>query len=363
MLEPLSSAPYEQKARELRALLHTLPEPSMHETKTKNTLIAFLKEETTLSVTDRGSWFYAYRQGTENAETVAFRADFDAVTGEDGISRHLCGHDGHAACLAAFGKWISDVPPEKNVFLLFQPGEESGEGAAVCSALLKTEHIDRIFGFHNIPGAPVGQILLRHGTFACASVGLQIRFTGSPAHAAYPEYGVNPAEAIASLILAVSETLREPHRGIVLSTVIGIDAGSDKFGVSASEGVLRLTVRAEHSDEFASLLAFIRQNAAALAAKHGLAVSISETDAFPATENDDACLSMVSEAAARAGLDTASPAVPFRWSEDFGRYLQIIPGAFFGVGSGEACPALHTADYRFPDAVIPYVLRLYRALC
>ena len=41
-----------------------------------------------------------------------------------------------------------------------------------------------------------------------------------------------------------------------------------------------------------------------------------------------------------------------RWSEDFGQYLLHVPGAFFGVGAGEEHPALHTAAYEYPDALL-----------
>ncbi|WP_264562488.1 MULTISPECIES: hypothetical protein [unclassified Flavobacterium] len=32
-------------------------------------------------------------------------------------------------------------------------------------------------------------------------------------------------------------------------------------------------------------------------------------------------------------------------------FTQLIPGAMFGIGSGENCPALHNPDYDFPDEI------------
>lgn len=46
-----------------------------------------------------------------------------------------------------------------------------------------------------------------------------------------------------------------------------------------------------------------------------------------------------------------------RWSEDFGWYLGQVPGVFFGIGAGEACPGLHTSDYSFPDGLLPAALK------
>ena len=126
---------YSSSAASLRKKLHGCPEPSMAESRTKSALIDYLSRECDLEIIDRGCWFYTAYRYDESSESVAIRADFDAVTGEDGVSRHLCGHDGHAAILASFAKWISDNKPKKNVFLVFQPGEESGEGAKICCEL------------------------------------------------------------------------------------------------------------------------------------------------------------------------------------------------------------------------------------
>lgn len=53
---------------------------------------------------------------------------------------------------------------------------------------------------------------------------------------------------------------------------------------------------------------------------------------------------------------------PFRWSEDFGYYLQKTKGAFWGVGTGENCSGLHTAEYEFDDAIIGTVIDIYAKL-
>ena len=354
---------YALLATELRKELHDMPEPSMHEKNTKVRLMRFIREQTPLQLYDMGSWFYAAARFDDKARSIAFRADYDAVTGEDGISRHLCGHDGHAATLAAFALWVNENRPKCNIFFLFQPGEESGEGAKVCMELFEREHIDEIYAFHNIPGITLGTALIRRGTFACASEGLELTFTGKPAHAAYPEYGVNPSAAMAELILAINEQLKERHDGIVLSTVIGMEAGSDRYGVSASTGKLRLTIRAEHHEEFEALREYITKTTETVCRKNGLQYGITENDVFPSTENHEECVRKLVHACERAGIRMQEPEEPFRWSEDFGRYLTKVKGCIFGMGSGESCPALHTADYCFPDEIIGYVLKIYIALC
>ncbi|MCQ2509508.1 MAG: amidohydrolase [Lachnospiraceae bacterium] len=366
---------------QLRKNLHTLAEPSMQEHRTKRFLMNWLRENTNLKLVDRGNWFYAVyepdlpsdsEQKSKNADIseaghsqdpIAFRADFDAVLCQDGIARHLCGHDGHSAALASFAAELEKFAPDRTVYLIFQPGEETGEGARLCSALIEEKGISEIYGFHNIPGAAEHEILLLPGTFACASTGMELTFQGSPSHAAYPEQGKNPGLALADMLTYSQELLKEQKRGIVLATIIGADLGSQSYGVSAEKGVLRLTLRAEYQDEYDQLLDRIRQRAEETAHVYGLSCSIRLIEEFPATENDPACVEKVRKAAEESGLKTRIPEETFRWSEDFGYYLQKTKGAIFGVGAGTDHPGLHTANYEYNDAITESVLKLYKKLC
>ena len=125
----------------------------------------------------------------------------------DGKPGHFCGHDGHSSILSGLAL-ILDKEKEKlsrDVYLIFQPAEETGEGAAVCRELIKEKNIERIYGLHNIPGYPEKTVLFKKGTFACASTGLEIRMTGTPSHAAYPEAGKNPGTALAELLLSLQQ--------------------------------------------------------------------------------------------------------------------------------------------------------------
>ena len=162
---------------ELRQQLHALAEPSMQELKTKALLMQFLREHTSLELVDCGSWFYAIHKGEGSQAPIAFRTDFDAVPCQDGCARHLCGHDGHSAILAGLGLALEGLATERDVYLLFQPAEETGQGAALCSSLLAEQQIEEIYGLHNLPGFAEKEILLAYDTFACASTGMEIILT------------------------------------------------------------------------------------------------------------------------------------------------------------------------------------------
>lgn len=356
---------YEEIIRDFRAVLHACPEPAFQEKKTKEEIWHFLQENTKLEVQDRGAWLCAKWPGkaeSKNGHKLAFRADFDAVEGPDGQAAHLCGHDGHAAILCGLAKYISDTEPQDTIWLIFQPAEETGEGAKLCRQLLAEEGIDEIYGFHNIPGFPRGSVLWRTGTFACASTGLEIRWTGEPSHAAYPENGKNPAAACAEMILWIRERLLHPHEGILLCTVIGSEIGSSAYGVAAGDAVLRLTVRGEKEEEFDALLQDIRAKAEALADRDGLQLKMREIERFPATVNQQPGAVRLRAAADQTGKKALELKEPMRWSEDFGYYLEKAGGAFFGIGAGEDHPQLHTQQYSFPDEIIPDAIGVLIAL-
>ena len=351
-----------QRAKALQALLHETPELSGCETRTKGTLMDFLRENSDLELVDCGRWFYAaHREDTE--EGMALRADMDAIPGADGRAFHGCGHDGHSSVLAALAAATSGKTLGRNLFFLFQHAEETGAGAAECCELFDRERVGSIFGFHNCPGFEAGQVLLLPETFACASKGLILRFEGSQSHAAYPGNGRNPIFPMAAFFARWAE-LTEPtqYEGLALATPVGLLAGGRNFGVAAGEGEIDLTLRAWKDAELDKLTQKVTALAGDLAAEAGVKLLTEERDVFPATHNDPALYPLLEEAAEKAGLDVGIPPEPFRWSEDFGHYAKRCPAFFCGIGGGKDAAGLHTPDYRWNDAVSEAALRLFSAL-
>ena len=334
---------------ELRHALHSCAELSNEEVKTKALLMDFLRGHTSLELHPCGEGFYAaHREANPTKPAIAIRADYDALAKPDGTAAHLCGHDGHAAALCGAALMAEGRTLGRNVFFLFQPAEETGDGAAPCCDIFNKEDIGEIYGAHNLPEWEFGRVITREGTFACASRGVTLRFTGKPTHAAYPENGVSPAMAVGRLLCAVPE-LSEPsqYRGMTLCTVIGVEMGEKAFGAAAERAEVWLTLRGEHDEDLNKLFEGVLRLSEDLAREYGLAFAHEVQDVFPATENDPACAKKLLELRGGEVL-----AVPMRWSEDFGHYLKLCKGAFFGIGAGKDYPPLHTEDYEYPDALL-----------
>ena len=360
-------------AIKLRHELHQNPEPSNHEIWTKKRLIDFLKEHTSLEIVDRGLWFYAIYHAGADKPNIAYRADFDAIPMDEGIElpygsknpgvAHKCGHDGHSASLAAFALEVDQEGADKNIYFLFQHAEETGDGAFQAKVFIKENNIEEIFAYHNMSGQPLKSINVIEGTSNYASRGMIIKMIGKPSHASQPELGRNPAYAIAKLIDAIPEwTAPGKNRGEVLCTVIQVNVGERAFGISASEGELLLTIRAEFEEELDKLQENFEKLATEEAEKAKLKVSFEYNDVFPVTANHPESNVKVRETAVEKGFELNEMEKGHRGSEDYGWYTKETKGTIFWIGNGKDYPALHTFEYDFPDENIEIAVEMFKGL-
>jgi amidohydrolase len=314
-------------------------------------------------------------QRPQDGPTVLFRAELDALPIQEsgtpahrsevpGVA-HLCGHDGHMTILLGLARRLAERRPARGrVILLFQPAEETGDGARAVARDPRFEEIrpDHAFALHNLPGSPLGEIVLHKGTFNCASRGLAVHLRGSTSHAAHPEDGVSPAAAMCELAMAFTRLHEAPSlteaalgapQGLTLSTLIHARLGEVAFGTSPGEAVVMATLRAEHDTQMERLSRLAIDEAKRTADRHGLTLTTTWHDEFRACVNADQACDHLSAAAEAQGLTTRHLEGPFRWSEDFGSLAESGASlAMFGLGAGESHPQLHAPDYDFPDALI-----------
>lgn len=347
---------------ELRHQLHTHPQLSLNERETIERLMCFLHAHcVNTEIHDCGTWFYTVKKGT-SSKKIAFRGDMDALpidehldlsycSVNEGIS-HKCGHDGHSSTLAYLVCLVDRLDTKASVYGIFQHAEEIGVGGDICSNLLTSEHIDEVYAYHNLPGFPAGKLVYRRGLSQPASVGITIKATGTKSHASYPEQGNNPSGFFAGLIEKLSRIDKKAHKGIVLCTIVNVSIGTKDFGISAGEGELSFTLRAENEDEMLKEQKIILNYAKRVAARQNLKLEVKESDRFPETRNHDDCLDRVIEAAHKCEVETEEMNYLWRASEDFGNYLKKCPGAIFYMGNGTHSADLHTSGYDFNDTII-----------
>ena len=346
---------------EIRNWLHEHPQVSGSEILTHDVIVEHLSTLHPTQVYQHvgGYGVIAVWTHDASAEYIAVRVDIDALP-----IGHRCGHDGHTAVGLRLAELIDKG--EKNVIVIFQPEEETGYGARKIleSGILQQYNIKVIYGHHTLPGYKLGEVLTSKNTFAAASVGVIYHFKGRETHASTPEKGINPGCAIAEMI----EKMDMHNSGNLevdefsQSTLICVRIGEEAFGTSAGEGSVMFTLRAFTNNRMEKLRLAADKLAQELAAKYGMTLEIAERDPFAATENNIDVVEHMVGIFSMNKVPTSYMEQPFRWSEDFGEYLRVYRGAFFGVGAGENCHELHHPEYNYPDELIEQTAHLFNML-
>lgn len=353
--------------KEIRHQLHEHPQTAGNEQFAHDMIVKHLQTlHPTKVYTNVGGYGVIAVWGNDPQQpTIAFRADNDALP-----IGHRCGHDGHTTILLRLAELIdsgSSGLAGRNTLLLWQPAEETGTGsrAVLDTGILQQYNIQAFYALHNLPGYPLGTVVLCSRTFAAASTGVVYRLDGRETHASTPEMGINPGMAIAGIIKhfdgfngtgAPAEHYSGEFRQ---STLICVHVGQPAFGTSAGHGEVMFTLRAFTNSEMERLLADANTAVEQIASHYGLSVSRSLVEPFRATENHPDCVAAIEKAAKELPLNIHYQETPNRWSEDFAEYLLEFKGAMFGIGSGENHAELHHPDYDFPDDLVEPAARLF----
>jgi amidohydrolase len=364
------------KLSSFRRLLHQNPELSGEETETAKKILDFFQEIPVDKIIKGlgGTGLAFVFEGQKKGPTSLFRCELDGlpIKEENNVSHvskisgmsHVCGHDGHMAILSGLGIALSKKRPQRGrVVLLFQPAEETGEGAKAVIEDPKFNEIqpDYAFALHNLPGFDSHQIVIKKGAFAAASVGMIINFKGRNSHSAHPEAGNSPAEAMAKAIVAL-EKLPDAMKKFTLVTVIHAKLGDVAFGTTPGEATVMATLRAYENETRDLLVAYSEKLCQSIAKEYNLKVSFSYTEEFAATHNDTDAWEFGNQAAKKLKLKTKHIRIPFRWSEDFGLFSSHTKTLLFGLGSGKKQPQLHEPNFDFPDELIPTGVSMFQEI-
>ncbi len=356
------------KLKELRHELHKNPELSGDEKETSSKIIKFAQRYSPHKIIPEigGNGVAVIFDGNQIGKTVLIRCDLDALPIDEENDfeyksvrkniAHKCGHDGHMSIVSGLIPILSEKKPGSGkVVLLFQPAEETGQGAEQVINDKKFENIkpDFVFALHNLPGFEKNEIVISEKEFASASVGMIVKLTGKTSHAAEPEKGITPSPAVAELIQKLTAL---PENNSVLDfslvTIIHTKIGERAFGTTPGYAELMATLRAYKNADMEYLINNVENLVKKIAEKNKLKFEIGWVEKFPATVNDSESVQLVKQAASENNFSLTELQQPFRWSEDFGHFTNHYKGAMFGLGAGKNHPQLHNPDYDFPDEII-----------
>lgn len=335
----------------LRRYFHRHPEMAFKEVQTADFITQQLRKmgyETRSNI--GGTGVIGLWQTHKPGPNILLRFDMDALpvqeaTGHDFCSEtpgimHACGHDGHMAIGLTLAELIQDFREASGTYkFVFQPAEEIGRGAlAMISAdVLESPKPDYCLAIHLWAEKPFGWIGLTPGAVMAASSTFGIKIVGKGGHGARPQASRDPVLTACQIVLALQSIVSRnvpPFEPAVLS-VTTLHGGSAPNVIPESVE-LGGTLRA-FSEETNALLGermktIAEKSAEALGCQAEVTI---QKETIPVV-NDIQVVKQIS-----AGLQPLLPiarideAYRTTISEDFGYFIEKIPGAMIFIGAGD----------------------------
>ena len=330
----------------IRRNLHEHPELSYEEFETTKAIKNWLEEKNiTIINSSLETGVIAEISGNNSGPLIAIRADIDALPIQEETNlpyaskihgkMHACGHDFHTAAIigAAYLLKEKESSLKGTVRFIFQPAEESSNGACKVIDAGHLQNVQAIFGMHNKPDLPVGTIGIKDGPLMAGVDRFEIEIHGVGTHAAVPDAGVDPIVASSQIVMAlqtiVSRNISSSHNAVV--SVTNIHSGNT-WNVIPEKATLEGTVRTFQAETREKIPALMERIIQGVSDALGVKTEFRFYPGPPAVHNDTSLTSLSTQVAEKMNLNIISP-TPSMAGEDFSFYQQEIPGSFVFMGT------------------------------
>jgi len=357
---------------DVRRRIHAHPELAYEETQTSDLVAGLLAQ-----------WGYEVHRGLgktgvvgvltegEGGKRIALRADMDALPIEEATglpysskharTMHACGHDGHTAMLLCAARHLAESRQfSGTLIVIFQPAEEgeAGARAMIEDGLFEKFPCDAVFGLHNMPGLPAGDMFFTPGPGMASSDRVNITVRGVGGHGAMPHVACDPMPAVASIMLGLNSIVArevDAQKSAVF-TVGSVQAG-EACNVIPETALMKLSVRALDAGVRKQLQERITALVNAQALAFGCTADIDYELGYPVLVNHAEPTAFATDVATKMlGAQRVDPAArPLMGSEDFAFMLEACPGTYAwignGIGSKGGC-MVHNPGYDFNDDIL-----------
>lgn len=355
----------------LRRAIHADPELGLDLPRTQRRILDALEPlDVEVTLGEGLSSIAAVVRGAHPGPTVLLRADMDALpltedTGLDyaatGERMHACGHDLHVAGLVGAAQLLAARRDDLHgdVLLMFQPGEELGDGAKrmLAEGLLDVTGSRPVaaYGIHVVPGE-YGVFSTRPGALMAGAIEVDITLTGAGGHASAPHLTRDPVPVAAELVTALQAfvTRRFDVFDPVVLSVTQLHAGGPARNIISDTATLVASVRVLSHESSARVQEQIPELVREIAAAHGCTAEVDMSVLCAPTVNDPQAVEHV-----RATLhdlfgeervwETVNPVMG---SEDFSFVLEQVPGAFLFLRATPVDVDLDTASPNHSPTVV-----------
>ena len=303
------------------------------------------------------SWGYQVRTGVgktgvvadfgQGKPIVAIRADMDALpiqetnqvpykSKNDGVM-HACGHDAHMAIALGAAKILAQEKFAGTIRFLFQPAEEveDEEGLSGAPRMIEDgaiEGVDYALALHVAASIKSGEIELDESAGAGVDT-FYAKIIGKGGHGSTPQKVIDPIFISGHVILAIhtiiSRRLR-PFDPAVIS--IGSIHGGQVDNVIPEEVELSGTIRYLEPKVQNTLHTEI-ERALEITKTLGGNYELKIVEGYPPMNNHPEVIALFRTVIGEMiGTDKFVEPVPDMGAEDFGFFIQDIPGAMFYLG-------------------------------
>ena len=311
------------------------------------------------------------------SETICFRADMDALPIEEETSlpfsseiegcMHACGHDGHMANALCFAGILNDYKKEGkkfnyNALLLFQPAEETIDGAKIiCGTDIFTRYnVKAIFGLHMWPFLEKGEIATKPGPMMAKSTTVKVEVRGLSSHCGEPEKG---HDALLAACMFIDSLYSYKDKHVRKRSIL-------KFGKMKSGNVLNAisdysridgTMRTFEESTWKKLVNAMKHYAKQMSGRYNVDFKIDVSKFHPAVVNDENLYNRIKPTLLNDHINFVELRRPVMIAEDFSFFEEVMPGIFFFLGTGTGTP-LHSSDFNFDEDVLVEGVHLFNTI-
>jgi len=304
--------------------------------------------------------------GEEAGETIALRADIDALpiheqnqvdykSTNEGVM-HACGHDVHTTSLLGTAAILANMKSafKGSIKLIFQLGEEKLPGGAsmmIKAGALENPSAKSIVGQHVYPELEAGKVGFRSGKYMASADEIYLCIKGKGGHAALPHRNIDPVLITSHIIVALQQVVSRrvnPTLPCVLS--FGKVEANGATNVIPEEVKLAGTFRTFDEEWRAKAHELIRSIAENTAIAMGGECIVDIGVGYPFVNNDAEVTEFAKSSAKEfLGEENVIDLDMRMTGEDFAFYSQVIPGTFYRLGTRESDIApmkgLHTPTF------------------
>jgi amidohydrolase len=315
----------------------------------------------------------ALLSGDKPGPVVMARFDMDALpvleaNETDYVSQnrgvmHACGHDGHMAIGLGVATLIARHRDglSGTLKLVFQPGEEGGNGAEVMvkEGVLENPRPEVVLVTHVWNDKSVGTVDVTAGPIMAAAEKWTCTVHGEGGHGAMPHQAIDPivvaSHIVTSLQTVVSRNV-SPLETVVVT--VGSFRGGDAFNVIPDHVDLSGTIRTYDPRVREKVLHRLGELFEGTAAAHGASADLDIEHLTPAVVNDPDVTRVVRDSAETVvGPENVSSGERTMGSEDAAYFTQEVPGCYFFLGSANTERGLdaphHNPRFDFDEDVLP----------